>query len=101
MLDKKYEVLVCADGFRMSVQGNSGAYCEPRNDAGPYTAVEVGYPSSADSNLLPYAENPDAPTDTIYGWVPSAVILEVINSHGGWVSGEMPPMEISDSQWME
>ena len=29
----------------MSVQGNEGAYCEPRDDHGPYSQVEVGFPN--------------------------------------------------------
>jgi hypothetical protein len=42
--------------------------------------------------LQPYAEDSSKPTDTVYGWVPSAVVLEVLQSHGGWVGGEIPPM---------
>ena len=97
MFGKKYETLKCADGFSMSVQGNKGAYCEPRNEIGPYTSVEVGYPSMADPLLLPFAEDASNPTESVYGWVPSAVVLEVVEAHGGWVGGEMPPMEISDN----
>jgi hypothetical protein len=37
--------IVCADGFKMSVQGNQNAYCQPRNDQGPYYQVECGFPS--------------------------------------------------------
>ena len=29
---KRNEAVVCADGFRMSVQAHDGAYCEPRAD---------------------------------------------------------------------
>ena len=76
----------------MSVQGNEGAYCSPRNDEGPYDSVEVGFPSVADTLLQPYAEDSSKLTDTVYGWVPSTVVLEVLQSHGGWVDGEIPPM---------
>ncbi len=96
-MKKKYSPIKCADGFSMSVQGNEGAYCTPKDDQGPYFSVEVGYPSASEPLLLPYAENPSTPTSTIYGWVPSAVVLEVIERHGGWESGEMPPMEICDN----
>ena len=96
MFKKKYKPAVCADGFTVSIQASTGGYCSPRNDEGPYTAVEVGYPSRVDSLLLPYAEDSENPTQTVYGWVPSAVVLECLESHGGWVSGEIPPMEIYD-----
>ena len=88
---KIYNLIVCADGFSMSVQANEAAYSAPRNNSGPYTAVEVGYPSSEDSILLQYAENPDRPTDTIYGWVPIDIVQLCIEAHGGMVSGELPP----------
>ena len=95
---KKYKMAVCADGFTASIQADAGAYCSPRNNEGPYTAVEVGYPSQVDPLLLPYAEDPDNPTNTVYGWVPTAVMLECLESHGGWVGGEIPPMEIADKE---
>jgi hypothetical protein len=94
---RRYEAAICADGFSMSIQGHEGAYCSPRNDVGPYTAVEVGYPNRKDPKLMPYAEDPEKPTNTVYGWVPSAVVLEVLQDHGGWVAGEIPPMTIYSS----
>ena len=87
-----YKQVVCADGFNMSVQANKNGYCEPRNDTGPYTRVEVGYPSSYDYFLQKYAENPDAPTDTVYGYVPADTIILCIDAHGGMVEGELPPL---------
>jgi hypothetical protein len=94
---QKYKLTVCADGFKLSIQADKFAYCSPRNDEGPYTEVEVGYPSRIDYKLMPYAEDPDKPTDTVYGHVPSAVVLEVLQDHGGWVAGEIPPMTIYSS----
>lgn len=79
----------CADGLSFSVQANSMAYCMPRNDDGPYTAVEVGFPSQPVEELMEYAEDPDNPTETVYGYVPVAVIEEIVNAHGGRVPG--PP----------
>ena len=81
----------CVDGFKMSVQAHEGAYCSPRvNNAEKYTAAEVGYPSKAEPLLMQWAENPNLPTDTVYGWVPAQVIVNVIAKHGGMVSGELP-----------
>tara|TARA_Y100000310_G_scaffold220168_1_gene221632 strand:- start:510 stop:782 length:273 start_codon:yes stop_codon:yes gene_type:complete len=74
----------------MSVQANIGAYCEPRNATGPYTEVEIGYPNEREPLLLPYAENPERPTNTIYAWVPKSVVMNVIVRHGGMTSGTLP-----------
>lgn len=89
---KFFERCVCKDGFTMSVQANSGAYCEPRvSDASRYESAEVGFPSEAEPLLMEWAEAPDKPTETVYGWVPVAVIRQVIEKHGGMVGGEVPP----------
>lgn len=82
--------VVCADGFSMSVQAHVGAYCEPRDDVGPYTHAEVGFPSEPEPLLNDYAESPDRPTTTVYGWVPRNTVLSVIAKHGGMVAGELP-----------
>ena len=90
---KLNEQVVCADGFKMSVQANEGAYCTPRvTGADKYTAVEVGYPSEREEWLMKYIDrNTVDPTNTVYPWVPSHVILTVCVKHGGVVSGELPP----------
>ena len=85
----------CADGFTMSVQAHQGAYCSPRCDnAEKYTAAEVGFPNRVEPLLLDFAEDSDRPTDTVYGWVPAKVIVNVIAKHGGMVDGELPPLKI-------
>ena len=88
----KNKHIICVDGFKMSVQANESAYCTPRiDDASSYTAVEVGYPSAEESLLLPYAENLERPTKTVYGWVPTTVVALVCAKHGGIVEGGLPP----------
>ena len=90
--DKLNKAVVCADGFRMSVQAHNSAYCDPRVDgAERYTEVEVGYPSMVEPLLEPWCEDPEQPTDTVYGYVPSHVVTTVIAKHGGMVEGEVPP----------
>jgi len=89
---KYYKTVECKDGFSMSVQASSGNYCTPKNNTGPYTEVEVGMPSSYDYWLHEYAEDPDRPTETVYGWVPADKIMLCIDSHGGMVDGELPLM---------
>ena len=88
---KKNRPVVCKDGFMMSVQADEGAYCTPRRTNAPkYIDVEVGYPSEEEPLILSYAEDPSAPTDTVYGYVPIHLITLVITKHGGMVDGEVP-----------
>jgi hypothetical protein len=76
----------------MSVQAHDGAYCEPRLDAQKnYSLVEVGFPSSEEKLLMPWAENQHKPTDTVYCYVPVDVVTTVIVKHGGMMEGEVPP----------
>ncbi len=95
----KNPVILCNDGFTMSVQGNRNAYCQPRNDEGPYSHVECGFPSSKPSTsaLRMYAEDLYGKdeidcnfTDTVYGYVPVGIVLDEFARHGGIKSGKMP-----------
>ena len=89
---KRNKMVVCADGFNMSVQAHDGAYCEPCLDAQrKYTLVEIGFPSAEEPLIMPWAETPGTPTDTVYAYVPVAVVTNVIVKHGGMVEGEVPP----------
>ena len=74
----------------MSVQASKFNYCTPRNNDGPYSQVEVGFPSAREEMLMEWAEDPDDPTGTVYGWVPVSVVTNVIAKHGGVVDGEVP-----------
>ncbi len=98
---ESYPSIVCKDGFKMSVQASKTHYCEPRDDIGPYRAVEVGYPSSYDHLLMEYIDSyidrDLEPTNAVYGWVPVHVIQMIIDAHGGMVSGELPPFEFDPS----
>jgi hypothetical protein len=89
---KKYEAVVCTDGFTMSVQANETAYCTPRTSNAPrYTEVEVGFPSEPEELLIEWAESPDSPTTSVYGWVPVQRVSLVLAKHGGIIRGELPP----------
>jgi len=89
---KRNKIVVCADGFRMSVQAFDGAYCRPGEDnAAAYTHVEIGFPNREESLLMPYAEAPKKPMDTVYGYVPVETVFLVISKHGGMLEGEVPP----------
>ena len=88
---KRNQMIVCADGFTMSVQAHNGAYCSPRiNNAESYEKVEVGFPSSIEPLLMDWCEDKEDPTGTVYGYVPTQVVTNVIAKHGGVVEGEVP-----------
>ena len=78
-------VVVCTDGFEMSVQASEYHYCSPRETdiSGLYRSWEVGFPTAVDDALIPYCSELEKPTDTIYSYVPTAVVDAVIEKHGG------------------
>jgi hypothetical protein len=43
-------------GRKVSVVCNANGYCEPRDDKGPYTAVEIGLWSTPPDYLVEYAD---------------------------------------------
>lgn len=91
--------VACNDGFTMSVIAHGGAYCSPRpgwlrdddtyeddSFCGPFTQVEVGFPSEQPEPWDvwgEYAESPEEPTETVYGWVPVEMVKALIELHGG------------------
>ena len=77
----------CADGFSISVQASEFHYCKPRvNKADNYESVELGLPNAVEPLIMEYAENPDDPTKTVYGWVPVEIVDKVIEKHGGIIN---------------
>ena len=93
------ERIICMDGFSMSVQASTTAYCSPRADsAKAYGAVEVAYPSQPEDLLEPHRDGDDGddPTQAIYPYTPAAMVLQVIAKHGGMVDGELPPLGVTD-----
>ncbi len=83
--------VTCADGFSMSIQAGEYLYSTPRLNllSGDYTAVEVGFPSAREEALMPFAEDADTPTSTVYGYVPVEIVEAVIAAHGG-LAGAAP-----------
>lgn len=81
--------LTCADGVTLSIQASEGHYCTPRVNSGPYTAVEVGFPSVRPSEaMMEYCEDGENPTNTVYGYVPMGVVIDFILEHGGLAPNE-------------
>lgn len=73
----------CVDGFSLSVQASAAHYCTPRTNEGPWTAVEVGYPSASPELILEFAEDSENPTGTVYPFVPIGLVEQLIALHGG------------------
>ena len=76
------------DGTQLSIQASSTHYCSPRETTeianyNWYEEFEIGFPTKVIDKLLPYAEEESTPTDTVYGWVPKALIREIIEECGG------------------
>ena len=76
--------VVCNDGFSISVQASRYHYCSPRADGEiEYAHVELGFPSMVEESILEYAEMPERPTETVYGYVPVSVVDAMLLKHGG------------------
>lgn len=76
--------LHCKDGANVSVQASQYHYCTPREDKGPYTEVEAGFPSvTPPESWIEYAEDKDDLCGTVYAWLPVALVEEFISIHGG------------------
>ena len=82
---------VCADGFKISIQASQYHYCTPREDGQiDYKQVELGYPSKEEEMILDFAEDPDDPTSTVYGYVPVEVVDKMLEKHGGITAYKSP-----------
>jgi hypothetical protein len=92
--------MVLEDGTILSVQASENHYCEPRENDGPYTMVEIGFPKRIVGDepvhtrveqilideLMEWAEPAGEGKITgVFGYVPVSVLIEVINSRGGIV----------------
>jgi len=91
--DNRQEI-ICADGFKMSVQASRTHYCTPRINGieNKYTEVEIGYPSRQEPLLKKYADS-----NGIYAYVPAIVVYNVLQKHGGMIGGELPYLDIEKS----
>lgn len=76
--------IICTDGFNVSVQASKHHYCSPREYDAEWVSVELGFPSAADDLIQEYAETPDEPTETVYGYVPIDTVARLIIKHGGF-----------------
>lgn len=80
------QILKLLDGTELSIQASWGHYCNPKltvRDYNKYDSFEIGFPSVKFESLMEYAEDPENPTDTVYGYVPKEVIDEIVLNCGG------------------
>mgnify|MGYP000453333190 CR=1 FL=1 len=87
-----------ADGTTASVQASHSHNCTPRNNEGPYSHVEVGFPSVRPepwSEWAQYAEDPSDPTRTVYSYVPIELVAEFILIHNQNLISVMKFLELS------
>lgn len=77
--------VLCADGYKVSIQAGICMYSCPRANVMEYTEVELGFPNMPDDLIMEYAEDPDDPTNTVYGYVPVKVVQRLMDKHGGIV----------------
>ena len=76
--------IVCKDRVTLSVQASRAHYSYPASNIGPYSAVEIGYPSMHPGEaIMEYCEDCDDPTGTVYAYVPIGLVVDFINEHGG------------------
>ena len=68
----------CKDGFSLSAQVGITEHCIPRDINGPWSHVEIGYPSNYESLLDPYGSDGE-----VYNYVPIEVLVMIIDMHGG------------------
>jgi hypothetical protein len=80
MIRKKI-ILGKNNDLTMSVQASYYHYSKPQKEADFYKQWEIGYPSKQEELLMPYAENVNNPTETIYAFVPTRVILQLIRKY--------------------
>ena len=88
MTSSRLPHIVCEDGFTMSVQVGYSLYSTPKKIAKRYSAVEIGFPSEHEPLIEEYAEtfhqeDETDYTDTVYPYVPVAIVDKVLKKHGG------------------
>jgi hypothetical protein len=89
------KAIYCNDGFSMSVQASARSQCKPRTNWGPYTEMEVAFPSTKEPLLLPFCDSPSMSPD-VFANVPVEVINQIIAKHGGILIGRLPHTLITE-----
>ena len=93
---KNREQVVCADGFKVSIQASEFHYCSPKVSGifVIYTLVELADPNEEEELIAKWQESPksERPTYDVYPYVPAEIVSMMIAKHGGMVKGECPKL---------
>ncbi len=74
----------CYDGTTLSVQVGENLYCTPRFNNGPWSKVEVGFPSRAFPELAEYQDgDSETQENSVFGYVPIEIVESIIEQCGG------------------
>ena len=81
----KVNPIICQDGFQASVQASNFHYCKPQKDnLKEYKSVEIGFPTEyMGDEFIKYCDDIEDPTNTIYSYVPVALVEALVERHGG------------------
>lgn len=73
----------CEDGFAVSIQASHTHYCTPRDSTGPWSEVELGFPSRRTPSLREYRDGPPPDQGNVFGYVPIEAVAKLLIRHGG------------------
>lgn len=81
---------ICFGGINLSVQANQYAYSKPRDNVGPWTQVELGFPcKDGTDKKLPFPEYlNEYGDDDVRGYVPLKLLAR-------WIAESSEPNSIS------
>lgn len=72
--------------FEVSIQASRTHYCTPRDDYGPWTHVELGYPSKVPPpEILEFIEqdnSDETPLRSVYSNIPVNLVTDWLKSEG-------------------
>ncbi|OUU74748.1 MAG: hypothetical protein CBC29_06355 [Methylococcaceae bacterium TMED69] len=89
---KHFKAIYTKSGWAASIQASATHFSIPRSNSGPWTHVEIAFPSAEEPLIKEFAEDWYKPLDTVYGYVPAGIIAAIIIKHGGIKSGELPEL---------
>jgi len=72
--------VVCKNGLTFSMQASSSHFCTPKSNDGPWTHVEIGYPSEHLYDLELYRGDNE---EGVFGRVPIELVTQIVYAAGG------------------
>ena len=82
--------IILNNGKKLSVQASRTHHSEPRNNAGPYSEVELSFSGEVPRYVMPYKN------DTVFSYVPVQLVEKLIIDNGGIKEGALPPFNPLD-----